>query len=546
MAPPTAPSYPTAPDETVRPRPDTRLAARRSWRSALWDAARLVAPGPAELPHRYRWRLAIGCGAAAAALMLLRLFVPTAVGVADQGVGQSLACRLSVADPTPYNYTASTQFIFPSWLPHQWYGEDCPGSGAPFASWLLVLRAAGWATPLLGHGPGLDLRLAAVVAVLLVGVLIALLVALLPGRPGFRILAAAGVTAVTADGVFSDFFDSTYPQAASLLGALAVIVALMFLWRRDTVDAVGLLAVTGAGAFALLAQPIMAALLPVLAVALVWRPFGTGGSRPRRRRAPSRAQRSATAILRRLPAVACIAALTLAVGANLDRQPDARKQQVLYGQVFQQILPASPHPAADLQWFGLPASWASASGQPESAPQSAVFQKDWPSFAQHVTTTRILAFYLTHPERLVPLADQGLNALAHPELDYLGSYLPGSGHPAGAKEHRFPLVQAISTVLAALPLLIVLLQAITAALAAAVAARRRLGARAVALGRAVAFSSVATWSLFWATLLLRGAPELDRSMLTATYLSSLSLVWIPLLALLLARHRSPAAAGGRR
>ena len=51
----------------------------------------------------------------ATALMMLRLFLPSTVGMADTGIGHRLLCALGLANYRPGDYEAFTGFIFPRW-----------------------------------------------------------------------------------------------------------------------------------------------------------------------------------------------------------------------------------------------------------------------------------------------------------------------------------------------------------------------------------------------------------------------------------------------
>ncbi|WP_155865268.1 glycan biosynthesis hexose transferase WsfD [Gryllotalpicola ginsengisoli] len=523
------------------PQPPTRRAYPRLAGLRRW-VGRLLLPGPASATSQPMWLVAVLCGLGACGALLLHLFVPTVVGMGDQGDGQRLVCELGVANQAPFDYTKFTQYIYTSWVPHQWFGESCGagGSGEPYySSQSLLLWPAKWITPLLGWGPGLDTRAVGVLCVLVFGVLLTLFVTQLPGRVGFRILIAAAATAVMDDGVFADFFISPYSEPACFLGVFATLVALMFLWRREHVTWLGILLVTLACMVTITAKTQMISMLPVIAVALLWRPYRTR----RRVRAAAPGSRGRTlrrGILLRVPAMIAVAALVGVTGAYTLGQPKRFSELNLYNAVFVEMLPHSPDPKADLAWLGLPADFASSSGTTVASPNAAIYDADYPQFLQKVSQEKIILFYLAHPDRLVSMADRGLDAIAHPVLGYIGSYTAGSGHKPWTKEHRFPPIEGISVVFAAVPLLILILQLVTLVLGLAVASRRRLGPARTGFGAATVFFAVALWLQFWTVMLSEGESEIYKHMIVATFMSSLCLVWIPALILLL-RNPEPAS-----
>jgi hypothetical protein len=507
-------------------------------RGARARIAKLVLPGPGTAASQQAmWPLAVILGILASVALLVHLFVPGVVGMADQGDGQRLVCELGVGNNAPFDYTTFTQHIYTQWSPHQWYGEACgaDGSGEPYySSQTLLLVVAKWITPWFGWGPGLDTRAAGLVCIALFGILLTLLVALLPGRPGFRIFVALGVAAIMDDGIFADFFVSPYSEPACFLGILALLIALMFLWRRDTVTWLGILLVSLACAFTIGAKTQMISVLPVVVVALLWRPYRERRAAPGNRPG-SRARRLANAAARRAPALIAALALIGFAGAYMADQPSRFRELNNYNAVFVEMLPHSPNPEGDLEWLGLSPSFADSAGTTVNSPDAAIYNPLYPEFLQKISQQKIVLFYVFHPDRLVSMTDRGLDAIAHPELNYLGSYPASSGAQPWAKEHRFPIVEGISALFAALPLLIVVIQLVAIALGIAVASRRRLGARANAFGRASVFFIVALWLQFWTVMLSDGASEIYKHMIVATFMSALCMIWLPALAMLLWR-----------
>jgi hypothetical protein len=514
-----------------------RVEAARAWLSANF------LPGGPEF-NTPGWNVAVLSGVGSIIVLLLRLFVPTPVGMADQGDGQRLFCPLGVANPHPFDYAKLWQYIYPSWQPHQWYGEACGVSGSGeqyFSSQSIFLWPAKLLTPLLGWGNGLDTRAVGIVCVIAFGVLLTLFIALLPGRPLFRALFAAMITLIMADSVFADFFISPYSETACFLGVFAILISLMYLWRRDHVSLLGIGAVMLSTAFTIAAKTQMASVLPVVAVALLWFPIRTPHDRRARRdrsvreTEPAR-RRLVRGLATRVPAFVAVVALVAFTGVFLANQPKRFNELNLYNAIFVEMLPHSPTPKADLAWFGLDKTFASSSGAAIISQNSAALNPHFGEFQRNVTVSKVAVFYLSHPARLISLADRGLEAMAQPQLNYLGSYMADSGKPPSTKDQRVPVISSISTVFRVVPLLLVVIQLVTLFLAIAVATRRRLGAPAVALARAVIVAVFALWLQFWAVMLSEGQSEIYKHMIIATFISSLCLPFIVGLVLLLRQN----------
>lgn len=468
--------------------------------------------GPGELTLGGVRTPAIVAGLVSAIAMLVRLFVPGPVGVADQGDGNGLVCSLGVSNVRPWDYADFTRFIYPSWTPHPLVGEACgaAGSGEPvYSSQLAFLWLGKLVTPLFGWGGGLDMRAVGIVCCLVFGLLIAALVAVLPGRASFRVLIAALVTVVMADGVFADFFISPYPEPAAFLGTLGLLVALLNYWNGARSRWVTILPVVGAGVFTIAAKPEMVSWLPVLALALLWLPQGS--TRRSGRRAPegSRWRRFAIPLV----AIMAIAAFTVAFMAV---QPKRTADLNIYNAVFAELLPHSPTPEEDLKWLGLDPGFVAASGTTVASPRSAALNPRFHEFQEQVGAGRLAAFYLTHPERLIGMGERGITAMLTPELGYIGSFMEGQGHEPFAKDHRFPVVLGLFTALKAAPVALVAMQLLTLLLGLAVAFRKK-----AAVGRVAVVVVVAGWLQFWVVVLGSGQPEIYRQLLVSGFHAAL-------------------------
>ncbi|WP_416405145.1 hypothetical protein [Arthrobacter sp. LFS091] len=490
---------------------------------ALRLAGRFLARtfGPGELLLGGVRTPAIVAGLVSALAMLVRLFVPGPVGVADQGDGNGLVCSLGVSNVRPWDYADFTRFIYPSWTPHPLVGEACgaAGSGEPvYSSQLAFLWLGKLVTPLFGWGEGLDMRAVGIICCLVFGFLIAGLVVVLPGRASFRILIAALVTAVMADGVFADFFISPYPEPAAFLGTLGLLVALLNYWNGTRSRWVTILPVAGAGIFTIAAKPEMVSWLPVLVLALLWLPQRTA------RRASRRAPEGGTWHRFALPVVALAVIAAFAV-AFMAVQPKRTAELNLYNAVFAELLPHSPTPEEDLTWLGLDQGFVAASGTTVASPRSAALNPKFHEFQEEMGAGKLAGFYLTHPERLIGMGERGITAMLTPELGYVGSFMEGQGREPFAKDHRFPVVLGLLTALKAAPVALVAMQLLTLLLGLAVAFRKK-----AAVGRLAVVVVVAGWLQFWVVVLWSGQPEIYRQLLLSGFHAALC---VPLLVALI-------------
>jgi hypothetical protein len=482
--------------------------------------------GPGDLATGGVLLPALITGAVSAVAMIIRLFVPGPVGMGDQGDGHALLCSLGVSNVRPWDYGEFTRFIYPSWVPHEFVGEACgaAGSGEPvYSSQLAFLWLGKMITPLLGWGPGLDTRAVGIVCCLVFGALVAALVTVLRGRASFRILIAALVTVVMADGIFADFFISPYPEAAAFLGTLALMVALLHWWNgggnrwngRDN-RWFALLYVLGAGAFTIAAKPEMVSWLPLIALALLWLPESP--SRRSGRRLPQK-----TWWRKRILPLTAVVAIGMVSLAVLSLQPKRTTEVNLYNAVFAELLPHSPVPEDDLAWLGLDPGFLASSGTTVASPKSAALNPKFHEFQERVDPAKLVGFYAAHPERLIGMGERGITAMLTPELGYVGSFM--EGHEPFGKDRRFPAVLGLYTAMKAVPVALVAMQLLTLLLGLAVAFRKK-----AAVGRLAVVVVLGGWLQFWVVLVVSGQPEIYRQLVISGFLGAMC---VPLLVALI-------------
>ena len=485
---------------------------------------------PGELERRPRvWLAAFCAGVVSLVALLVRLFVPTVVGMGDAGDGFRLLCNVGLGNVRPFGADPALA-IYPLWEQATWSGLACPPTdAAPFSAYYLLVTVARVLS--LPFGGGLDLRVLGVLLAVIVALLIVALVRYLPGSTPFRLVVAAMVLIVLMDSSFANFFISADIEGTVLVAVLGAFVALLILWggyadRVTTLDVPprGVLALTLAVVIAALVisvGPVGLAFLPgfVAGLLVVPRLRDAELDRVRTPGRPVRGDRSREAVRklnRRLPAlIACLALLAVAV-AQFAYAATRDSREEIYSTVFLTILPKSPTPVADLEWFGLDASSQAAIGQPSTTSAAAdVFAS--PEFAS-VTSSGILFFHLTHLERIVMLADSGMAALASPLQEGRGNAMTERVDDEGVLQHdrRWIPVQWGSELLYSVPLLIPASQIAGILIALALAFAQASPLRNRSLGWATFFVLIGSSLIFWSTLL--GAhTSLAESLLPSTF-----------------------------
>lgn len=221
-----------------------------------------------------------------------------------------------------------------------------------------------------------------------------------------------------------------------------------------------------------------------------------------------------------MPSAAVVAIAGVAL-AFVSVEPKRATELNLYNTVFASILPNSPDPLADLKWLGLDRSFVTAAGSTMDSVNSAVYNPNYAQFGEQINRGKIVAFFATHPERLIGLGERGISALLTPELSDGGSYMAASGQGPGVKERRVPVVLGLYTAMKAAPVALLGLHLLTMLLGFAVAARRES-----AIGRLAVVMVLGCWSQFWVVLILEGHAEIHGRMIVTGFMSALC---VPLL-----------------
>lgn len=370
-------------------------------------------------------------GVVAASVALLELFVPTAIGLADNGDELRMACRLGV---TP-DYGASHK-LFESFVHFTYHsGAVIKGVNCEYrSSSELPLRFSEALSSFLPGGHALDLRVAGVFYALCFGLGVALLVAALPMRTWIRATAGVVLTLVLGDIAFVAYFSSGYSEPLAFVGLLIVVGLLMQGWRQRDDPRIGWLFATTAMAVAIvLAKPQYGPLALVLGVALVVRPIG----------GHSQQDRAAARVMPVLCACVVVAGGIFAVATN---PADLRKVN-RYNSFFAGVLGRSPNPKADLRAFGLPPDLAKYAGTDAFDHPNAVSDPSYVDVPKKVDEYTIGTFYLARPSRALSRMAAGLRSGADPRLGYLGMHPESRGLRPGARVCRLCVASIAGRVL---------------------------------------------------------------------------------------------------
>ncbi|MEY9905537.1 hypothetical protein ABIA35_001753 [Catenulispora sp. MAP12-49] len=350
--------------------------------------------------------LAAAVGIGSAVLLMLRLFVPRPVGVADNYDGVRLMCHLGVDVRLPKNTPRLRDYVYYRYdhLAHFTCHKHMLGSirlpDVPYqSSQVLVLYAGRLLTRALRLPGYLDLRAVGVVCCLLIGLAIGLLYRVLTVRHRYRLLLCAAVLGVVADTVFIDYAVSPFSEIASIIGLLYVLVGVLLLAGPSRRRRLAGIAVTGvSGLFLATAKtqnvPAMLPLALVLLAPAVPVPVA------RLRKLDLRLRHRLTGLV----AVVVLAAGAFAVSGNEDKRT-AQLTEANFVTVT--LLPTTAHPGGDLAAFAAPSWLAKYSGAPPwCAPTKLQDSAAYQRFTKGLSHKRILGYFVDHPTRLLPVLDR--------------------------------------------------------------------------------------------------------------------------------------------
>lgn len=460
---------------------------------------------PSRLPATV---LAAVVGAGSAVLLILRLFVPRPVGMADNYDGVRLMCHLGVDVRLPkgtprlrdyvyYRYDHRAEFTC-----HRHAVGSIRLPDVPYrSSQVLVLYAGRALTRVLSLPGYLDLRAVGIVCCLLIGGAVGLLYRVSTLRHRYRLLVCAAVVAVVADTVFIDYAVSPFSEIASVIGLLYVAAGVLLLAGPSRRRRLAGIAVTGgAGLFLATAKtqnvPLLLPLALVLLIPAVPVPAARLSGLDRRLR-----QR-----LTGLVTAAVVAVGAFAVAGNQDRRTT---QLGTADFVSVALLSTSANPRRDLAELGGPAWLADYAGSPAwCAPLTLQNSAAYRTYDKNLSHHRILGFLLNHPTRLLPVLDQAAGYFYKPRPTAtlcapgpkgryvmveapLGNYTRIGDTPRAAQDHRWaPVTDALGLLRGAGIWTLLLLWLLPAA--AVTATRRRRALRGVGTLTGVLLAVAAT------------------------------------------------------
>ncbi|WP_026366191.1 glycan biosynthesis hexose transferase WsfD [Promicromonospora sukumoe] len=351
------------------------------------------------------------------ALGLVRMLVPRAVGLADDGSGARLACRLGVAPEGEVRYFAFAVFRYVA-------DDDAScASGTP-PPWpqhagLLLARLV---STTLGAG-ALDLRVAVVAYCALAAVTAALVGALARRRRHARAVTTVLTWLLLVDSAFAGYAASLYPQAAGITGLLLTVTGWLLLEAAGPARWVGRAALTLGAAVLVSSGPVAALAVVPLGVALLLRARASARARARDRAAWL------------APAALTVALTTLAAGAVAGVDPTQRRYDT-WDYVSTGVLADTDRPGPELAAMGLPADAERFLGIPVWSPASIRGWDRWPDVDPD--PLRVQGYVLSHPAVLHDRLDHAVRAMGEGRPASLGSYDAGTARP-GEQERRVTL-----------------------------------------------------------------------------------------------------------
>jgi hypothetical protein len=364
------------------------------------------------MPPRSRRNFVLVAGtlAAAAASLTVLLFVPPAVGLADNGDFDRVAIPAGLA---PLSRAPEDRFF--RWMqPRFAYVPPAADISGFRTSESLLVEGAVRAARILSDAPHFDIRFLGVLHAALLLAALGLIVAACRDLSGPAQAAAAALAVVFfTDAGYAAPFQSLYSQTASLLFLLATAAVAAEAVRRGGLRGAWLPAYFLCAAIFVTSKPqesVQAILLAPFGVLLAW--AGTRRSRVR-------------AVAIGLALALCALAFRYYTSSQASSGWLTR-----YNTIFREILPHSPDPRRDLAELGLDPDLARFAGVSAWVPESPARRPEVRAYlAPGSGKPSPRMFYLRHPDRLAGVLGR---AAAHSFLlqpDDLGHFAKESGAP---------------------------------------------------------------------------------------------------------------------
>ena len=413
-------------------------------------------------------------------LLAVRFLVPGPVGQADNRDGPRLMCGrgLGLVPVVPHGAPRYFRYAYFEYLP----SPSCASLRTYPSSEVVPLELARLLTPVLRLPGTLNLIAVGLVLSVAASVGIASLATGLRLRLWAQLAVAGAGWLIMADAAFFDVDAGPFSDPAALIGLLLVAAGVLYLGRgwRATLRGLalagpgGLLAILSKEQYLILAVPICLTLV----LASADREAGREGLADGARRARSWLRRFRT---RQTGAAVAVASLLAAAAGGYWLWDDTSRfarhlhQEQAVNMIFEDIVNGHDRAAADLRALGLPVSWAKYAGDYYWKNVSVRTDPLYARYQGQLTDGNIARFLVTHPGRMISIAQQAAMFAQQYRITSLGDYPPSAGHPPGAVESRVAVVSWLMHRLPArLGLLWLLpLWAAMAAVAAVALTRRR-------------------------------------------------------------------------
>jgi hypothetical protein len=391
-------------------------------------------PGPV-----VRWLLIFGVSVG---LFMVRFLVPVPVGQADNRDGPRLMCSLGLGPVVPHGDPRFFRYAYFAYVP----SHSCASQSTYPSSEVVPLELARLLTPLFRLPGTVNLIAVGVLMCVLASIGIASLATGLRLRLWAQMLIAGALWLILADAAFFDVYSGPFSDPAALIGLLLVAAGVVYLGRGWSATLRGLALAGSGGLLVILSKEQYLILVVPICLTLVLASADRGARRGGERRGGRRGRGLDRFGTRQTGAAVAAAALLAAAAAAYWSWDDTSRfaahlhHEQAVNMIFEDIVNGHDNAAADLRALGLPVSWAKYAG--DYYWKNVSVRTD-PLFARYqgkLTDGNIARFLLTHPGRMVSIAQQAAVLAEQYRITSLGDYPTSAGHPPGAVESRVAVV----------------------------------------------------------------------------------------------------------
>ncbi|KFU81298.1 hypothetical protein SAMN04489729_6501 [Amycolatopsis lurida] len=364
--------------------------------------------------------LPFGVFSAVLGVLLTRFLVPRPIGMADNGDGWRILCRLGARELDRPTET----FVRFSYGP----APACESEYISSQSW--IDEIAGELGRSLGSSAILNLVVLGVLGCLLVAGGIAAIVTCLRLSVRNSVVATIALLLVVADSAFFGYFASVLSESAAFAGMILLAGGLLLMHRTGPWRYAGA-AVTVLGAMiGINAKSQTLLLLPVFALALLFvRPPGSRG--PAGWALP-------------LAVLAVVGTGTALVQGAGDSANEEYREANMYHVVFNGIVDGKHDTAGDLAALGLPPEFANYVGTDWWSDNAAWHDPAYSRYRDKISRRNVAQYYLEHPGRVVEVLHRSAQETLSARVPNLGSFGEHAGQPPLAKEYRVPVLSGIT------------------------------------------------------------------------------------------------------